>query len=68
MAAAWLKAGSGAGAQLPWLPGTSRATHGSPDVGIAAIPSPVVLEQPGRGLGMDDGDAWAAPVPRLCGW
>lgn len=59
MAAARLKAGSGAGAQLPQLPGTSRARHGSPNVGLTAIPSPMASEQPGRGLGMDNGDARA---------
>lgn len=60
MAAAWLKAGSGAGAQLPWLPGTSRATHGSPNVGIAAVPSPVVSEQPGGVWG------WMMEMPGQC--
>lgn len=65
MVAAWMKAGSGAGAQLPQLPGTSRAMHGRPNVGLAAISSSLVSEQPGRGLGMEKGDAQAVLVPRL---
>lgn len=37
-------------------------------MGLTVFLTPMVSEQPGKDLGMDNRDTQAVPLPRLCGW